>query len=258
MSATPTAWWRFLTRARSHRRRGQEARHLQACRSLDAQPVAESRRQEALCRRRLAHQHRRDGHGGRGRPRRDLRARSRERQEPHLCVRPAQCGRHGVGAEHRRALDRGQRARRARRRDAAGLSDLGARRRLLRLALLLLGPDRRRSRAAGCGDGRESDHAGLCARRPHRLARPVLDAGGHAARLSRRHGDRPARLVESLDAVGLQGRVRAVRERPPVRPGARHPVGLPRARRARSPTAGRSASRSGPTARCWWPTMSAT
>ena len=70
------------------------------------------------------------------------------------------------------------------------------RRRLLRLALLLLGPDGRRSRAAGCGHGREGHHAGLRARRPHRVARPVLGAGGHAARLSRRHGDRPARLLE--------------------------------------------------------------
>src|ERR1700760_1931483 len=83
------------------------------------------------------------------------------------------------------------------------------------------------------GDGGESDHAGLCARRPHRLARAVLDAGRHLTRLSRWHGDRPARLVESLDAVGLQGRVRAVRERSPVRTRARHPVRLPRARRAR-------------------------
>ena len=46
----------------------------------------------------------------------------------------------------------------------------------------------------------------------------------------------------------LQGGVRAVRERTPVRPRARYPVGLPRARREASPTAGRSASRSAPTA----------
>ncbi len=48
-----------------------------------------------------------------------------------------------------RSLDRGQRARRPGRRDAARLPHLGSRRRLLRLALLLLGQDGRRPRAAG-------------------------------------------------------------------------------------------------------------
>ena len=79
-------------------------------------------------------------------------------------------------------VDRGQRARRAGRRDAARLSDLGARRRLLRLALLLLGADGRRPRAAGSGRGRQGHHAGLRAGRTHRVARPVLGAGGHASR----------------------------------------------------------------------------
>ncbi len=74
-------------------------------------------------------------------------------------------------------------------------------------------------------------HAGLRARRPHRLARPLLAARRHAARLPGRHGDRPARLVEPQQAQRLQARLRAVRERPPVRPAARHPVGLPRAGR---------------------------
>ena len=55
----------------------------------------------------------------------------------------------------RRALDGGQRARRPGRRDAARLSDLGARRRLLWLALLLLGADGGRPGAAGSGGGRE-------------------------------------------------------------------------------------------------------
>ena len=36
------------------------------------------------------------------------------------------------------------------------------------------------------GHGREGADARLCARRPHRLARPLLDAGGHAAGLPRR------------------------------------------------------------------------
>ena len=96
------------------------------------------------------------------------RARPRQRQQPHLRLRPAQPGGPGVGAAHRRAVDGGQRARRPGRRDAARLPDLGARRRLLRLALLLLGPDGRRPRAAGPGHGREGHHAGLRAGRAHR------------------------------------------------------------------------------------------
>ena len=101
-----------------------------------------------------------------------------------------------------------------------GLPDLGARRRLLRLALLLLGPDGGRPRAAGPGRGRQGHHAGLRAGRPHRLARPVLAARRHAARLPRRHGHRPARLLEPQQAQRLQGGLRAVRERP-ARPGRR-------------------------------------
>ena len=41
-------------------------------RALDAEPAAERGRQKALCRRRLAQQHRREWHGGRGRPGRNL------------------------------------------------------------------------------------------------------------------------------------------------------------------------------------------
>ena len=175
-----------------------------------------------------------------------------------FAVRPAQPRGPGLGAAHRRALDGGQRARRPGRRDAARLPDLGARRRLLRLALLLLGPDGGRPRAAGSGHGRQGHHAGLRARRPHRVARPLLAARRHAARLSRRHGHRPARLLEPQQAQRLQGRLRAVRERPPSRAAARHPDRLPRAGRDASPTAGRSAWRSAPTAPCWWRTMWAT
>ena len=64
---------------------------------------------------------------------------------------------------------------------------------------------------------------------------------GTLARLSRRHGHRPARLLEPQQAQRLPGHLRAVRERPPGRAAARHPDGLPRAGRARRPTAGRSA-----------------
>ncbi|MGY4462684.1 hypothetical protein ACVWYI_006644 [Bradyrhizobium sp. LB13.1] len=80
---------------------------------------------------------------------------------------------------------------------------------------------------AGSDAGRQGAHAGLCARRTHRFARPVLDAGGYTARLPGRHGDRPARLVESQQAVRLQTGVHPVRERKALRSRSRHPVGLP-------------------------------
>ena len=84
--------------------------------------------------------------------------------------RPAQPRGPGMGAADRRALDGGQRARRPGRRDASRLSDLGARRRLLRLALLLLGADGGRPGAAGPGHGRQGHDAGLRAGRAHRVA----------------------------------------------------------------------------------------
>ena len=151
------------------------------------------------------------------------------RHEPHLCQRPAQCRRPRMGADDVCALDCRQRTRWAGRRDTAGLSDVRARRRLLRLALLLLGADGGRSGAAGSGPGRQGDHAGLRARRAHRLARSMLAAGRHASGLSGRHGDRPARLLESQHAERLCRRLRALRERAPLRPAAGHPDGLPRA-----------------------------
>ena len=138
---------------------GRKLADVQARRALDAQPAAEPGRVEALCRRRLAEQYRRPWHGGRGRPGRHLRARSRQRQEPHLRRRPAQPRGPRLGAADRRLVDGGQRARRPGRRDAARLPDLGQGRRLLRLALLLLGPDGRRPRAAGRGPGRQGDHS---------------------------------------------------------------------------------------------------
>ena len=127
----------------------------------------------------------------------------------------------------RRAMDGGQRARRHRRRDAAGLSDLSARRRLLWLALLLLGTDGGRPRAARPGHGRNGDYAGLRAGRPHRFARPLLAARRHAAGFPRRHGHRAARFLEPQHAERLSGRLRALRERVPGRAAARHPDGLP-------------------------------
>ena len=75
---------------------------------------------------------------------------------------------------------------------------------------------------------------------------PDYALGGHTASLGLcwlpagtlpglpgRHGDRPARLLEPQQAQRLQGDLRAVQQRPPVRAAARHPDGLPRPRRAR-------------------------
>ena len=93
------------------------------------------------------------------------------------------------------------------------------------------GPDGGRPCAAGSGHGREGDSTGLCARRPHRLARPVLDAIRHAARLSGRHGDRPARLLESQHAERLCRCLRAVRERAPLRSAAGYFDRISRTRR---------------------------
>src|ERR1700682_6489891 len=112
------------------------------------------------------------------------------------------------------------------------LSDLGPRRRFLRLALLLLGADGGRSGTAGSDRGRKGNHAGLRAGRAHRVAGSMLAAGRHASGLSGRHGHRAARLLEPQHAEWLQGRVRAVRKRPPGRPAAGHSDRVPRTGRA--------------------------
>ena len=150
---------------------GPQARRVQARRALDAQPAAEPRRARS-----------------------SMPASARSATSPSTAWRPRRAAppstsststsgksrifasglRNPVGLAweptHRRALDGGQRARRPRRRDAARLPDLGARRRLLRLALLLLGPDRRRPRAAGPGPGRKA-------------ITPDYALGGHTASL---------------------------------------------------------------------------
>ncbi len=201
--------------------------------------LAESGRAAALCRGRLAQQHRRERHGGRGGPRLRLRARSRDRRGPGLRVRPAQPRGPRLGTELRRALDRGERTRRARRRDAARLPHLAQGRRLLRLALLLLGQDRRRPRAAGPGHGRRRADARLRPRRPHRLAGPVLGPGRRAAGFRRWHGHRPARLVEPQHAGRIPGDLRPLRRLAarPARRATSSPASSPPTRRR--PTAGR-------------------
>ena len=90
-------------------------------------------------------------------------------------LRPAQSQRHGLAAADRRAVDRRQRARRDRQRSGARLYDLGAGRRVLRLALQLLRPARRHAReAAAARSGRQGDRARTTrsARTPPRWASP--------------------------------------------------------------------------------------
>ena len=119
--------------------------------------------------------------------------------------------------ETRRALGVGERARRAGERSRARLHDVGARRRVLRLAVQLLRPARRHAaEAAATGPRREGDRARLRARPAHGVARPgvVAGIGGGAARaVQTRDVRRPARLVEPQAAQRLQGDLRAVRER---------------------------------------------
>ena len=77
--------------------------------------------------RRLQQQHRRERHGQGREPRRDPRSRSRNRQRrassPPACAIPTAW----AGNRDRRAVDRGQRARRNRQRPRARLHDIGAR-----------------------------------------------------------------------------------------------------------------------------------
>ena len=190
---------------------------------LDQEPDRQPRRQQALRHGRLEQQRRRARHGRRGRPRGDLgdrpRPPARAASSPRACaIRTA-----WPGAQARRragAVDRGQRARRDRQRPGARLPDLGARRRLLRLAVQLLRTERRRPGAS---------------RRTRswspRRSRPTTPSGPHTASLGlvssegarlppslrERHLRRPARLLEPPAAQRLQGDLRALRRRQAAR-----------------------------------------
>ena len=147
--------------------------------SLDQEPGRQPRRVEALRGRRLQQQRRRERHRGRGPPRRDPRDRPRDRPVARLRFRPAQSGRAGLAAAVRRAVDGGQRARRARRRSRARLHHLGPRRRLLRLAVQLLRHPRRRRGSRRNGPNwspRPSCPTTRWARTPRRSASPSTRA----------------------------------------------------------------------------------
>ena len=106
---------------------------------------------QALRDRRVQQQRRRERHGGRGDARRGAGDRPREPNDPGFCLGPAKPQRPRVAARQRRALGRGQRARRDRQRSRPGLHDLGPGWRLLRLALQLLRPARRRCASSRSG-----------------------------------------------------------------------------------------------------------
>ena len=139
---------------------------------------------------------------------------------PRLRLRAAQPGRAGLGARAPGAVDGRERARRARQRSRPRLHDVGARRRLLRVAVQLLRPARGRAREAAAARPRgHGARAGLRAGPAHRLARAGY-YGGHdrAARaVRRRHVRGTARLVESQAAQRLQGHLRALSRRRPRR-----------------------------------------
>ena len=115
-----------------------------------------------LHRQRLQFEHRRARHGGRGRPRHGVAGRCRHRRLPSLRHGPAQPDRADRPAGQRAIVGGGQRARRARPQPRPRLHDLGAPGRLLRLALCLLGAERRSAHQAGqSGDGPRSAEARL-------------------------------------------------------------------------------------------------
>ncbi len=223
----------YATGATPHHGAGAQAASVQARRALDAQPAAEPRWAEALCRRRLAQQYRRQRHGGRRGPRRHL----RDSIWPAAGAASSPAGlRNPVGL----AWEPNTGALWTVVNERDGLGDETP-------------PDYLTSVRDGgfygwpycywgqTVDDRVPQDPAMVAKAltpdyalggPHRLARPLLAARRHAARLSRRHGHRPARLLEPQQAQRLQGRLRAVRERAPRRAAARYSLGLPGAGRA--------------------------
>ena len=159
-----------------------------------------------------------------GGPRGDLGDRSRRRgatasSPPGCATRSAWPG----SPTTRRAVDGGQRARRARQRPRARLHDVGARRRLLRLAVQLLRPARRharRSRRGPTSSRRRSCPTTRSVRTRRRSASPASRGTALPARFAHGMFVGPARLLEPQAAQRLQGDLRAVR-------GRRVPAGEP-------------------------------
>ncbi|CAA9387802.1 MAG: L-sorbosone dehydrogenase, partial [uncultured Ramlibacter sp.] len=181
---------------------------------LDQEHPAQPRRPQAV-RHGGLEQQRGGARAARGRgPCRHLGDRPGQRQQAPVRKRAAQPERAGLGTGQRRAVDRRQRARRAGQRPGARLPDLGPRWRLLRLALELLGPERRPAgEAAAAGARRRIADARVLAGKPRGAAGARVLRGPHAGAVRQWRLRRAARLLEPAAAVGLQGGVRAVRRR---------------------------------------------
>ena len=123
------------------------------------------------------------------------------------------------------------------------------RRRLLRLAVQLLRHARGRARgaaAAGSGRAGRSRPTTRSARTSRRSASRLREKTALPDAVRERHVHRPARLVESQAARGLQGGVRAVRERQARGPAGRRAHRLrERRRRGVRPPGGRGDRRRG-------------
>ena len=189
---------------------------------------------------------------------RDPRDRCGDRRGAQLRHRLAQSGRAGLRAGDRRAVGCGQRARRARQRSRSGLSHLGEGRRVLRLAVQLLGPACRRA-----GEAAKSGRGGQ-ARSPRTIRSAIM---------WRRSGS-PSRKASCCRSNSGAARSSASMARGTACPFSGYKVvfvPFARASRRAQPldvltgflsdearrAAGRPASPSTGPARCWSPTMSA-
>ena len=226
---------------------------------LDQERGRQRGRHQALRDGRLGDQRGRRRHRRpRSAPRRDSRAQSRRQRHAGVRLRAAQPARPRLGAGHEHALDRGERAGRAR----------------ATISCPTISPAcaTARSTAGPTRISASTRTRGRRGKRPDLVARsvaPDFALGAHTASLGLafyrggafperyRNGDvhRPARLVEPIAAGGLPGAFRSVRRRTPVRAGRgvpgrllssrpREPGLRPAARRRRA--AGRLAA--------WWRT----
>ena len=223
---------------RARRKSRRPARRHQS--PLDQEPDRQPGRRQAVRVRGIQQQRGRERHGDRGGPRGHLGNRPGRRRQAPVRDGAAQPGGHGLGAGRQDAVDRRERTRRTRQRPRARLHDLGAGRRLLRLALQLFRPARRYPRhAATARPGGARHRAGLRAGAAHRFAGPGLVRRRQAARpLHERHVRGPARLLEPQSAQRLQSHLRAFLPGQAGRTGARRAHGLSQRERRGAGTAG--------------------
>ena len=178
------------TRSRAPADEGRRSARRAAQPSLDEELIASRDGSQALRDRRLEQQRRRERHRQGGRAARRS-GRSIRKTGAHRVFASGLRNPNGLAWEPqtRRAVDGGQRARRARQRPRARLPDVGDGRRLLRLAVQLLRPARRRAReAAAARPRRQGDRARLRARRAHGVARARVLARCYACPTRYRNG----------------------------------------------------------------------